>query len=168
MTTRIDAPSEGPPRQAHEDEPLQASLKRWEFAGAVVFLMLVVAFPLYKAVETTRRGEALRARQVALVQTGHQLWGLDCASCHGDNGQGVDAPALNSKQFLTAIGDEQMHRIVAAGITGTEMPSWWDEFGGPLTDDQIAAVVAYLRSWAGTAPDRPDWRNPGASPTPSG
>src|SRR6266542_3128415 len=52
---------------------------------------------------------------------------------HGDNGQGVDAPALRSKQFLTGVADDQMHRIVAAGITGTEMPAWWDEFGGPLT-----------------------------------
>ena len=133
----------------------------------VVFLALVLAFPAYKGVEATRRDKALTARETALVSSGRQLWALNCASCHGDQGEGVDAPALRSKQFLDSITDEQMHRIVAAGITGSEMPAWWDEFGGPLTDDQIAAVVAWVRSWQPSAPDRPDWRNPGAqSPSP--
>jgi len=39
------------------------------------------------------------------------------------------------------------------------MPAWWVEFGGALTDDQIRATVAYVRSWSKTAPDLPDWRN---------
>jgi uncharacterized cupredoxin-like copper-binding protein len=39
------------------------------------------------------------------------------------------------------------------------MPAWWVEFGGALTDDQIRAVVAYIRSWDDTAPDEPGWRN---------
>jgi mono/diheme cytochrome c family protein len=149
-----------------EDPALERSLAKWQVAGVVVFVLLVVSFPLYKAVESTRRDKALAARETALEATGRQLWGLNCASCHGDNGQGVDAPALNSRQFLTSIQDEQMHRIVASGITGTEMPAWWDEFGGPLTDDQIEAVVAFVRSWGKTAPDRPDWRSP--QPSPSG
>ncbi len=152
------------PRPAiHEDPALQRSLLRWQVAGVVVFVLLVASFPLYRAVEGPRRDRALRARETALVTTGHQLWTLNCSSCHGDNGQGVDAPALRSKQFLTGVADDQMHRIVAAGITGTEMPAWWDEFGGPLTDDRIAAVVAYVRSWQRNAPSVPDWRNPPGS-----
>jgi mono/diheme cytochrome c family protein len=130
----------------------------------IVFVTLVASFPLYKAVETTRRDRAFEARETALVSTGTQLWRLNCASCHGQNGQGVEAPALNSQQFLTGSSDEQIHRIVAAGITGSAMPAWWDEFGGPLTDDQIAAIVAFLRSLEATAPDLPNWRHPGATP----
>jgi mono/diheme cytochrome c family protein len=155
-----------PEAPSRDDPALQGSLVKWQLAGVIVFLLLVVSFPVYKAVESTRRDRALASRQAALVSTGRQLWGLNCASCHGDDGQGVDAPALNSRQFLASIQDEQMHRIVAAGITGTEMPAWWDEFGGPLTDDQIEAVVAFVRSWEKTAPDRPDWRSP--QPPPSG
>lgn len=142
-----------------DDPILRRSLRRWEWAGLVLFLLLVVAFPAYRAVDSTRRDTALSERQLALVSSGRQLWGLNCAACHGDNGQGVDAPALNAKEFLDGVGDEQMHRIVAAGISGTEMPAWWNEFGGPLTDEQIAAVVAYVRSWQATAPSRPDWRS---------
>lgn len=144
----------------HDDAALRRSLARWQVAGIVVFAVLVAAFPVYKAREGPRRHRALVSQQAALVSSGHQLWGLNCSSCHGDHGQGVTAPALNSKQFLSGITDDQMHRIVASGITGTPMPSWWNEFGGPLTDEQIAAVVAYVRSWERTAPSRPDWRNP--------
>jgi mono/diheme cytochrome c family protein len=150
----------GPREGFHDDAWLRRSLLRWQVAGVVVFILLVASFPVYKAVESPRRHDAMLARQVALVTSGRQLWGLNCSSCHGDRGQGINAPALNSKQFLQSISDEQMHRIVAAGITGTGMPSWWNEFGGPLTDEQIEAVVAYVRSWQPKAPSRPDWRTP--------
>jgi mono/diheme cytochrome c family protein len=144
----------------HEDPALRKSLVRWQWVGFVVFFLLVAAFPLYKAVESTRRSEALSSQQAALISTGHQLWGLNCAQCHGVSGEGVDAPALNSQEFLNSIADGQMHGIIAGGIPGTEMPAWWNEYGGPLTDEQIAAIVAYVRSWEKTAPSVPDWRSP--------
>lgn len=146
----------GPPRG---DPGLRRSLRIWMSSGSALFLLLALAFPLYLFVDSTRRTEALAERESALVRTGRQLWGLNCASCHGTTGEGVDAPALNSQQFLEIASDEQTHRIIAAGITGTEMPAWWNEFGGPLTDEQIAAIVAYVRSWEPSAPDRPDWRS---------
>jgi mono/diheme cytochrome c family protein len=145
----------------HEDAGLRSSLGRWQWAGLVVFLVLVASFPLYRAVESGRRSDALAARETALVTSGRHLWALDCSSCHGDSGQGVDAPALNSKQFLSSVSDDQMHHIIQSGVPGSAMPAWWDEFGGPLTDDQISALVAYVRSWEKTAPSRPNWRSPG-------
>lgn len=152
------------------DEPSEVrdSLGRWQMWGIVVFVALVAAFPLYRAVDSTRRTEALTAQTRAQIATGRQLWALNCASCHGDSGQGVDAPALNSQQFLANVTDEQIHRIASAGISGTAMPAWSNEFGGPLTDEELAAVVAYIRSWQPTAPNRPDWRSPQPNPAPSG
>ena len=147
-------------RPVQEDAALRRSLGRWQWAGLVVFLVLVASFPLYKAVESGRRDDALAARQAALVTTGHRLWS-NCSSCHGENGEGISAPALNSKEFLESVSDDQMHHIVQSGVPGTSMPAWWDEFGGPLTDDEIAALVAYVRAWEKSAPSRPDWRNPG-------
>lgn len=142
------------------DEPsLARSTGRWQLAGIVVVVLLIVAFPLYKAVDATRRSTAEAERQVALVEMGKKIWSLSCAECHGIMGEGIDAPALNSQQFLSTAGDEQIHRLIAVGVPGTDMPAWWNEIGGPLTDEQIAAVVAYLRSWEPTAPDRPDWRD---------
>jgi mono/diheme cytochrome c family protein len=156
------------PERPPVDEPpeLRRSLVRWQWAGVVVFVLLVVSFPLYRAVDANRRDEALASQEAAQVATGRHLWALNCASCHGDHGQGLSAPALNSQQFLTGITDEQMHRIVSAGITGTAMPAWSNEFGGPLTDEEIAAVVAYVRSWQKTAPSVPDWRSPTPTASP--
>jgi mono/diheme cytochrome c family protein len=135
-----------------------SSTVRWQVAGIVVIILLIVAFPLYRAVDASRRGGAEAERQAALVRLGTNIWSLNCAECHGIMGQGVDAPALNSQQFLGEASDLQIHRLTAVGVPGTKMPAWWNEIGGPLTDEQIAAVVAYVRSWEPTAPDRPDWR----------
>lgn len=154
--------SVGEPK-AMDDAALRRSLRAWQSVGSVVFLLLIVAFPVYRAVDSSRRAQALADRTAAQVRLGQELWGLNCASCHGLQGEGVDAPALNSKQFLENVDDLQIDRITSVGIPGTEMPAWLNELGGPLTDQQIAAIAAYLRSWEETAPDRPDWRTPGAA-----
>lgn len=152
-----------------DDPRLLRSLIRWQRGGGVLLLALVLAFPIYRWVESGRRDEALVARQAALIAAGRDLWAQNCASCHGVSGEGVDAPALNAREFLESVTDEQVHHITAAGIPGTEMPAWWNEFGGPLTDEQIRALVAFIRSWEDSAPSRPDWREPGgeeATPPP--
>jgi mono/diheme cytochrome c family protein len=139
----------------------------WQWAGVVVFLLLVAAFPAYRAVESGRRAEALAEREAALVSMGRDVWANNCASCHGAGGVSdeVGTPSLNAQQFLMAATDEQIHHVVAAGVPGTEMPAWWVEFGGALTDEQIRAAVAFVRSWEDTAPDLADWRNlPAAEP----
>jgi len=133
---------------------------RWKRVGTLMLALLVVAFPVYKAVESSRRTDALRSQDSALMGSGAQLWGLNCAACHGLNGEGVDAPALNSQEFFQGTSDEQIAGIVRGGVPGTAMPAWWNEYGGPLTDQQIAEVVAYIRSWEKTAPSCPDWRTP--------
>ncbi len=143
-----------------DDPALQASTRRWQTWGLAVLLLLVLAFPAYRLTEGHRLDDALASENAAQVATGGQLWSLNCASCHGTHGEGVDAPALNSQEFLQGVSDGQMHGIVAGGIPGTEMPAWLDEYGGPLTDQQIAALVAYVRSWEKTAPSVPDWRTP--------
>lgn len=146
-----------------DEQAVAAATRRWQVAGVVVFALLIVAFPLYRVVDATRRDEAFAARQAALVTLGSQIWETNCAECHGGDGEGVDAPALNAREFLTTVSDQQIHSITATGIPGTEMPAWWNEIGGSLTDEQIAAVVAFVRSWEETAPSRPDWREPQAA-----
>jgi mono/diheme cytochrome c family protein len=144
---------------AGDDEGLRRSLAWWMWFGVVVLIIMVAAFPVYRTVDARRRSDALTAQQAALVSSGAHLWALNCASCHGDHGQGVTAPALNSQQFLGSVTDEQVRRIMSVGISGTAMPAWSNEFGGPLTDQELASVVAYLRSLEKHAPSVPDWRS---------
>lgn len=144
---------------AGDDPEDRRSLRRWMTAGAVILVVMVAAFPVYRAVDSSRRNDALTSQQAALVTTGEHLWSLNCGACHGDHGQGTSAPALNSQQFLGSVSDEQVLRIISAGISGTAMPAWSNEFGGPLTAQETAAVVAYLRSLQQHAPSVPDWRS---------
>jgi len=153
-----------PPAHSPTDGPeLERGLRRWLLAGTVLGALLVAAFPVYRIMESDRRDEAIAERQAAETGAGRDLWATNCASCHGDNGEGVDAPALNAEEFLAQATDEQIHHVTQAGVPGTEMAAWWNELGGTLTDEQIRAVVRYVLSWKETAPSRPDWRNPTTS-----
>ena len=150
--------------KVRDDPELERSTRRWQAWGIAVFLLLVLAFPVYRLTENARLDDALASESSAQVVAGRQLWALNCATCHGERGQGGEGPALNSQEFLLSVSDAQIHGIVAGGIPGTAMPAWLDEYGGPLTEQQIAAVVAYVRSWQPTAPSVPDWRTP-STPT---
>jgi len=147
------------------DDPadLRRSTRRWQVAGIWVFLVLVFSFPVYKLTEDNRLNDALASQDQAQIAAGSQLWSLNCAECHGKMGQGITAPALNSKEFLSSVTDEQIHGIIAGGIPGSAMPAWLADYGGPLTQQQIDALVAYLRSWEATAPSVPNWRTPSGS-----
>ena len=145
----------------HVDPELEASTRRWMQAGVVLMVLFAVAFPLYRFYEPEARAAA-RDRQLADLQAEGQNVYLDsCSSCHGSDGEGVDAPALNSKQFLTDATHSQIASIAAHGIPGSEMPAWSVDYGGPLTSEQIDAAASYIESWKPNAPDRPDWRTIG-------
>ena len=138
---------------------LESRTNRWMIAGLALMLVGLLAFPIYRVYEPIQRAEAAEQTQMNLALAGESLWSSTCASCHGSFGQGVDAPALNSIQFLTVASNEQILAIASAGIPGTEMSAYGQQFGGPLTQEQLVSVVACIRSWEDTAPDRPDWRD---------
>jgi mono/diheme cytochrome c family protein len=147
----------------HDPADVRRSTRRWQTAGVWVFLVLVLSFPAYRFTESSRLSAAERSQNAARIAAGQELWSQNCATCHGQTGEGVDAPALNSQEFLTTVTDQQIAGIVKGGVPGTEMPAWLADYGGSLTDQQIEAIVAYIRSWEPNAPSRPDWRTPGGS-----
>ncbi len=69
-----------------------------------------------------------------------------CTTCHGLQGQGVDAPALRNNQYIQTGGDDSVFSTIADGRSGTRMPAWVLANGGPLDDSQISNVVAYLHT----------------------
>ena len=150
-------PPDGDYRE-EEDEELQRSTNRVMAIGAVLLFAMVLVFPLYRWYEPASRTEARTEQQESLARSGEALWSLNCASCHGLNGEGGIGPALNSEQFLTSATDEQFQLLVSVGVPGTQMNGYSQDFGGPLTSEQIKALGIYVRSWEDTAPDRPDWR----------
>ena len=151
-------PRDRPLPPPFEPEWLERSLNRYLATGLVFMVVLVSGFGVYKAREPRLRADAKRQQQVAYVNLGTKLFAENCASCHGSNGVGAEAPRLNAREFLTTTSDDQMRLIISGGVSGTSMPTWSIDLGGTLTDEQISQVIAYIRAWEPSAPSVPDWR----------
>ncbi|NVJ97853.1 MAG: c-type cytochrome [Alphaproteobacteria bacterium] len=78
------------------------------------------------------------------VDRGRLLYAENCATCHGENGEGVDAPALGNQSALAHNTDEVIRYAIRHGRQGTPMPAWEDK----LPSDDIDALTAFLRSKA--------------------
>ncbi len=74
--------------------------------------------------------------------------------CHGEQGQGVFGYTL-AKDWPANDPQAYLRSVVAAGIAGTQMPAWGLASGGPLSDQQVADVVAYVLTFAPISPVAP-------------
>ncbi len=75
---------------------------------------------------------------------GKQLFDGLCQDCHGVNGVGDEAPALNHP---LARDDAALHRIIRDGIPGTGMPR-----ARRMTEEEVDVLVSYVRSLARNGP----------------
>lgn len=142
------------------DPELDRSTNRVMAIGVLLLVAMAAAFPLYLAVEPSSREDARSSQLASLADEGASIWEFSCASCHGEQGQGDTAPALNALQFLQSATDDQISLLVAVGVPGSQMNAYSQDFAGPLTSEQIKAVVTFVRTWEDEAPDVPNWRNP--------
>lgn len=131
----------------------QENYTRLIWAVLALSVLILVAFQLYINREPTRIQTVRAADQATEIAAGEELYQKNCASCHGDQGEGVDAPALNNLAVLRDTPDETLFDLTVNGVPGTEMPAWGQARGGPFTDEEIKQMVAYIRSWEPTAPD---------------
>jgi mono/diheme cytochrome c family protein len=149
--------------------------------GTVALVGLSGALLYITITEVDRMQTAQVAYASRAVETGALEFESRCRSCHGPQGKGTPlAPALNSADLFNG------KRLEAAGFSGTvedfvrgtisagrpvpsagaeypqRMPTWSDRFGGPLRDDQVDALVAFVMNWedramaeAAAAPELP-------------
>ncbi len=141
-----------------QEAELEESTNRVMMVGAVLLFMLALVFPLYRWFEPTNRNDAREQNLASLAQQGEEIYGFNCASCHGLNGEGGAGPALNSKQFLESATDLQIRQLTSVGVPGSQMGAYSQDFAGPLTSEQIKAISIFIRSWEDKAPDNPEWR----------
>ncbi|HTL15752.1 MAG TPA: cytochrome c [Patescibacteria group bacterium] len=73
----------------------------------------------------------------AAPSRGRDLFERNCAHCHGDDARGDEGPTL----YNLALTDTKISNRIKQGIKG-EMPA----FGPKLNDENIAALLSYLRS----------------------
>ena len=127
------------------------------FLGVALTLTvgILVIFQIYVLGEPTRIAGFQAHDQSVAVTAGQALFKTNCTLCHGDSGEGTpNRPALNDKSLLSTTTDDELFSIVSSGIPNTEMPAWNQANGGPLTDESVRQVVAFLRAWEPNAPDR--------------
>lgn len=75
---------------------------------------------------------------------GAALYVQQCQKCHGDPTTRAEAIQLGHPTFLALASDAFLQYAIVHGRPGTPM----EAFGGKLTPQQIADLVAHLRSWA--------------------
>jgi mono/diheme cytochrome c family protein len=100
------------------------------------------------------------ASQGTPLQLGAQLFSQNCVACHGQYGEGGPNPTrpgdvivpISSAEFLQTRDDITLRAIITQGQPNFGMSPFGTAFGGPLQDDEIDALVAYLRSWEANPP----------------
>jgi mono/diheme cytochrome c family protein len=142
----------------------------WRVIVGTLSLVVTMILLGYVAVtEQDRMANFATAYQARQIEVGAALFETNCAPCHGLNGQGTGlAPALNTPDLLTTgsrlsqIGwAGTLHDFLLTTISGgrprasaafsqypQRMPTWSQDYGGPLRDDQIQNIVAFILNWA--------------------
>lgn len=79
---------------------------------------------------------------------GRVLYQRTCSACHGPRGDQIERRKLNSQVLLEQRGDQIVFQDIADGHG--IMPGFGVTKGGHLSDDQITAIIGYLKVLAAT------------------
>ncbi len=80
------------------------------------------------------------------LERGARLYADNCAVCHGTEGEGRVGVTL-AKDWPSIRPDIQVRRTIEDGIGNSPMIAWSQKNGGPLSNEDIDALVAYILSW---------------------
>jgi len=102
----------------------------------------------------------ISAAEGSSLEVGQELYATNCAVCHGEFGEGGPNPArqgdiiapISTSEYLKTRNDGTLRAIIAQGQPNFGMSPFGSVFGGPLSDEEIDALVAYLRSWEANPP----------------
>jgi len=130
---------------------------------ATIAMILIVAGMVFLSIQgvvTTPTSEAegkiIGGTKAEQVKAGGELFAKHCADCHGAEGEGgeiKDKPGettrpLNSEDFLVAHFDDTIFQTISYGQPGEGMQAFGLAYGGALSDQEIRAIIAFIRSWA--------------------
>ena len=78
----------------------------------------------------------------AAAPNGAQLYGRNCASCHGEKGNGGIGVPLALPSFQAGISDDYLRKTIQIGRPGRVMPAF-----SSLSGEEVEAIVRHVRSW---------------------
>jgi mono/diheme cytochrome c family protein len=117
---------------------------------------------VYAPYQTSEQLEAYQPKSgaAAMMAEGQRTYGMICAACHGDSGQGKpgQAPPLAGSEWVKAASFKRVAEIPQLGLGGdvhVEGQDWnltMAPMGATLSDSDFAAVLTYIRgSWGNNA-----------------
>ena len=133
------------------------SARTWVILGFFTGLIVLVGFNLWQS-PTITSANPLNARAVSL---GREVYAARCASCHGANlagapnwqtpvpAGGMPAPPHDPTGHTWHHSDESLFTTVKYGGQATSPPDYKSNMpalGGVLNDEEIYAVLAYIKS----------------------
>jgi putative heme-binding domain-containing protein len=81
-----------------------------------------------------------RQYSAAEIQAGERLYGMQCAICHGQNGDGINGVNLPRNQFHRASTDEDIRSTITNGVAAAGMPPF------RMQPAELNGLVAFIRS----------------------
>jgi mono/diheme cytochrome c family protein len=129
--------------------------------ATIIMSVIVLAMVLLtvRAVMTTpSQAEAVGLTYQEQVSAGQTLYVEHCAECHGEEGEGgvvedveglegTYLEAINSEDFLYTRSDNTIFLVTEYGQPNLGMPAFGLAYGGPLTTQEMDAIVTFIRSW---------------------
>jgi len=88
---------------------------------------------------------SLAFRAAVPAADGAAIFKNNCTMCHGADGKGYSAlktPDFTDPKWQSSMKDKQLREIIKNGKKGTAMAA----FGDKLNEEEITAVIAYIRS----------------------
>jgi putative heme-binding domain-containing protein len=124
---------ERPSRVSHE----RACMKiRIAFGWCCLVVVLVVA----SSVPGAQVQDPTRSYAPTAIAAGKTLYSAQCTTCHGPTGDSIGGVDLSSNQFRRAATDQDVMKLINAGIPDSGMPSH------NFNETQLISLVAYLRN----------------------
>lgn len=124
-----------------------------------------ITMPVWGNILTPEQLDALVQYSLAAskgrgTEAGAQLFASNCAVCHGQFGEGGPNPAragdmispISSADFLKTRDDTTIRSIISLGLPDSGMSPFGSSNGGPLSEDEVDSLVAYIRSWEANPP----------------
>ncbi|MEJ2055683.1 MAG: c-type cytochrome, partial [Calditrichaceae bacterium] len=87
----------------------------------------------------------------ASLSAGKEIFLKNCASCHGDKGQGGIGPNMTDDYWLHGAGMNNVIHTIKNGVPSKGMIAWQPI----LSEKEIKQVASYLLSLHGTNPPNP-------------
>jgi cytochrome c553 len=83
-----------------------------------------------------------------LDKFGKELFAASCAMCHGQEGKGGVAFALDSAAYLRKTDNAYLEKVIAEGSPKNKMMLGFSmDHNGPLDNAQIQSLEKYIRGW---------------------